>query len=91
MPKHNRIPRSGDLVKIRGSGRKYWIALNVSNTDHKRGMNTDSPGLHLFSGFFGIQKKERYASNHTGKLSRFLMDRTILYGPSGIEARLISI
>jgi hypothetical protein len=41
--------RVGDLVRVRGSSRK-WVVLKVTANDVGRGVNTDKAGLHLFAG-----------------------------------------
>lgn len=43
--------RRGDLVKVPGSYR-FYVALPVTKHDIARGVDVDSPGLHLFSGYW---------------------------------------
>ena len=42
----------GDLIQVNGESRRY-VALNVTQQDIRRyGLNTDTPGLHLFTGYW---------------------------------------
>lgn len=43
--------RAGDLVKVRGSRRK-WVVLPVTREDVRRGANVRASGLHLFGGYW---------------------------------------
>lgn len=41
----------GDLVKVPGASRLY-VVLPLTKADIVRGMNAESPGLHLFGGYW---------------------------------------
>jgi len=41
------------IIKLRGSGRQYYIAQNVTRRE-ARVMNVEGPGMHLFSGYWYV-------------------------------------
>lgn len=41
--------KAGTIVKIPGHSRS-WVALPVTRTMIRRGINTEKPGMHLFGG-----------------------------------------
>lgn len=45
--------RKRTIVKLRGPGRQYYIALPVTRRE-ARVMNVSGPGLHMFSGYWYV-------------------------------------
>lgn len=43
--------RPGDLVRLRPCHR-HWIALRVTLSDIKKGLDVFKPGIHIFGGFW---------------------------------------
>lgn len=39
-------------AKTTGSGRRHWVAINITQQDIKRGANARHPGLHLMAGYW---------------------------------------
>lgn len=78
------------IVKTRNRWRRYWLALEVTHKDLKRGMNTNRVGLHLFAGYW--YGRERYVSHKShrafGKISEIQKgDKVIGYARTSYLVR----
>lgn len=54
--------KEGFIVKtVKG---RYWIVLNVTKKRWKEGVNCDSPGLHLFTGYWYNKHVDKYSRDN---------------------------
>lgn len=60
--------RQFSIVKVpaqtTGSGRRHWLAVNITHQDIREGANARQPGMHLVAGYWygkGIGHKTRKA------------------------------